>query len=123
MVTRHPWRTFPTLINLARGRLALAAAALLSLLGGFIAAAIVDQQPSRWIRAETDPAERGQQVDAVPEQSFSTAADLLSPKPLMNPVPSLGPGRADPSVLRAALDAAVSSPSDKNDIERWMHRP
>jgi hypothetical protein len=135
MVNRHPWRTCPTLTSLRGSRPILAAAALLSLLGGFIGAAMIDQQPSRWIRAETDPAEQGQQVGVQAtlerdsevrpgrEQSLPTAADLLSPEPLMSPVRSLGPGRVDSSVLRAALNGAASYPADGNDIERWMDRP
>jgi hypothetical protein len=83
-------RRFPTIVERIGRRPFLAGAGLLSLITGFIVAGAVDEYASRWIRAE-DPGEHGRadpDVWPVMEQSFPSQIDLLSPKPLMTPVPS-----------------------------------
>lgn len=97
---------------------------LIAALAGFATAAMVDSRVP--IRAEGDSnetdgrnADRKKLVlnDSDPdvwpklESSFPSEIDLLNPEPLISPIRSLGPARADVGTLIAALKNAAN-PSD-----------
>jgi hypothetical protein len=102
-------------IGLARNRPAWAIfAACLCFSTGVIGAMWLDSA-SPGLRAQGGSDFEEDSVWPVMSHSFPQEIDLLAPEPLLTPVSSLGPSRADTPTLAAALRSATENPVRPED--------